>query len=175
VALVAVGWPAITHADAALARAQALEEATAQALQPADQNPIYAWQFIAGLPSGWTRLPQARLVAERGATTITTRPSVGAYQVWSPALSVKTGTYAVVVDGRVERGGITVGALDVTADKWIAQTSYRAGQAIAHGGLVTHLSLDTPRIVQIILTNWSPHALGSQWRIRAVQLHRLPR
>ena len=60
-----------------------------------------------------------------------------------------------------------------------ADAALARGQALeeagAHGDFVTHLSLDTPRIVPIILTNWSPPALGSQWRIRAVQLPRLPR
>lgn len=193
VALIAVARTAVTHADAAVARAaappqqpapgQAISIPTtlrqyyvqnANALSPASVNgqKLGSWSFATGLAADWSKLTASVLDVHGGQTTVTTRPSVGEYQLWSAPRVLRSGIYEIVVDGSVLAGGLSLGAIDVGTQAWIAQRNYWSGEPFADGKMTTRLALDAATNVQIILANWASTAHASRWRIKDVRLVR---
>ena len=95
------------------------------------------------------------------------------YEVLSPEISLPAGSYAVALDGKVVAGGLDLGVLDIDANSWVAQTTYWYGQRGFDGRvMVTHFRLDAPKKVKIILSNWVPRDMSSQWLLRSVELVR---
>src|SRR5262249_37436891 len=125
VALVAVTRPAVVHARDAL---RAASHHPATSTPPAVSLPPRGWRLDGSLPTDWQRLAGSSVTRRGHAVSFHTRPSVGAYETWSPGVELAPGAYDVVLEGTVDAGGMTLGAIDVKTQAWLGRTRSSAGR-----------------------------------------------
>jgi hypothetical protein len=147
-------------------------------LVPASKNEagtvVRNWDFIEGLPKGWGTLPAAKVSKnqEKKAISVTTDASNSHYQIWSGNEELPPGNYQVRVKGAVLDGGMSIGVLNVTSNKWITTTRYWQGQRdrFSNSDMIVKFSLTEKQPVQIILTNWSYEQDSSIWTVEKVTI-----
>jgi hypothetical protein len=131
-------------------------------------------RFTNGLPAGWSGSAASNLGAARGGVfgTSTRRWD---YELVSPKVSLKRGSYAVVLQGRVVAGGLDLGVLDAGHNRWIEQRFYWYGQRADFGrGLMkTPFRISQPTTIQLILSNWRPADGSSRWQLSEMRLVRV--
>ena len=93
----------------------------------------------------------------------------------SPTLELGPGSYAIVADGTVARGGLLLGGWDPVHFAWFASGGFWSGQVGFPGSrMVSKFTLDRPESFQVALANWVPRPAVSNWSIGWVELARLP-
>jgi hypothetical protein len=121
------------------------------------------------LPAGWGKLADAKLISGGSALHVTTSDATEAYQVWSSNFPVSAGAYYVVVDGRVDDGGIEIGALDARRNRWIKINQFSIPPPNAAGTVMaTRFEVKKRTLVRVILANW--HGARSHWTLHSVRV-----
>jgi hypothetical protein len=139
------------------------------------QTQIRSWTFSGRLPPGWVGTPHVRSAGTPDGVSIRTRRDNG-YQLLSPTAPLVPGEYAVLVNGAVVKGGLTIQALDLDANQFIGVpiSRYSAGQyGYARAVMVARFALAKPTNAQVILSNWSPSERSSSWLLRRVWIVKL--
>jgi hypothetical protein len=139
---------------------------------------LQSWDFSKQLPNGWTTIPGTRATASRGEESgleITTTPLRFGYQLQGPTLRLAPGEYYVVVNGKVARGGLTVGILDAARNSWHVVHNYWEGQTRAGGKIAAPLQVERPLRLTLILANWAPKGGSSAWVLQRITILRVPR
>jgi hypothetical protein len=134
---------------------------------------IRMWSFTHRIPKSW-KPQEATLAIDDGGTKIRTASSKYAYALSSVPLRLDKGSYSVILDNRIARGGLqlAITTLSKHEDREvpIAINSFWFGQDFSRGFAVAKFSIDVPGTVRIILANWNPYNLPSQWFLRHVYL-----
>jgi hypothetical protein len=128
-------------------------------------------RFGSALPDGWTSEAPIRRIG--GVPTIDTSARPWNYEVVSSKTALRPGTYALYLRGRVLRGGIDIGVLDVSKNSWISQRAYWFRQpGYGNEWMSTPFTLKSPSTVQFVLSNWVPEASASRWQLRELRVAR---
>jgi hypothetical protein len=139
-------------------------------LVPAPPRATRTWSLASGLPDGWTG-SSAEAVRSARERPITTSAHQWAYELVSPDQDLSAGSYTIYLRGEVLAGGLDLGVLDVDANVWVSQRTYWSGQkGFDRAWMATPFTLDEPRKVRIVLSNWVPDARSSRWRLRELRL-----
>jgi hypothetical protein len=142
------------------------------ALVPAPtRRPVMRVNFADPLPARWNSEAPIRTRGDLATLDTSTRPYN--YEMTSRTTTLAPGSYRLYLRGRVVRGGVDLGVLDVSSDTWIAQRTYWYGQpGFARGWMSTPFVLSDSTAVQFVLSNWAPSASSSRWQLRDLQLVR---
>jgi hypothetical protein len=135
-------------------------------------TPLFRWALTEGLPAEW--LPAPGVSTKRGGSSLiihTTREQYG-YQL-TMVLQLKPGSYVVWLDGRMIKGGLTLGAENLETGKWLKTNSYWHGQRQSSGVMGTRFSLRRQTNVELVLANWSPTRSRSSWQLRGIEIDQL--
>jgi hypothetical protein len=145
---------------------------TASAISaPVDSTSVATWSFRDGVPASWQTSDVARATPGPGGTEVTTGLTSDV-QLRSPLVSLPTGTYRVLLAGRVVAGGLQLG--EESADGLAcgggayfdrSSTSGPAGQALP---LTFHARSGKP--LRIVLLNWAFQEHASVWRLAGLQI-----
>ncbi len=128
---------------------------------------VASWT-MSSLPVGWqTDEPQVGVATSQNRLVLRTTPGTTAYQLLGPEMTLYPGRYIAAVDGQVSRGGLGIGALDVTRDSWINIASFSGPQGRAVAMPVT-FSVYHPTVVRIILMNYRARRASSTWTLLRV-------
>jgi len=137
---------------------------------------VRSWDFSKRLPNGWTTIAGTRATASLGGASgleVTTTPLRFGYQLQGPTIRLAPGKYYVVVNGTVDRGGLTVGILDAARNSWHVVRNYWEGQTRAGGKIAAPLLVERPLRVTPILANWAPEGGSSAWVLQRVTILRV--
>ncbi|MDX6514317.1 MAG: hypothetical protein QOE36_3821 [Gaiellaceae bacterium] len=129
-------------------------------------------------PAPFSPVPGVQVEPAAGGLRVTTTGEPRGYQILFPVQRLQAGRYAFVLRGRVEDGGIGVGALDAGADVWMSFSSYWSGQpGMGTLPLTVTFQVERPTRVRLILSNWGSAAgrpdARSRWNLVDVRLRRL--
>jgi hypothetical protein len=136
---------------------------------------LHSWDFSKQVPKSWTVIHGTRATAAAGSQSgleITTTTLRFGYQLQGPNILLAPGKYYVVVDGKVDRGGLTVGVLDSARNSWHIVRNYWEGQKRARRKIAAPVRLETPLRVTPILANWAPWGGSSSWVLRRITILR---
>jgi hypothetical protein len=133
---------------------------------------IRRWSLRGGLPSDWSSGDPLR-PGGRDAS-VTTSADTWRYEVVSQKLTLPRGSYRLYLRGKVVAGGLDLGVLGIAANNWIAQQTYWYGQSgFNRHWMATPFQLDAPTELQFVLSNWVPHDMSSEWKLREIRLVRI--
>jgi hypothetical protein len=145
---------------------------TARAVSAAeDTTALAAWSFRDGVPASWQTSQEARATPGPGETEVTTGLTSDV-QLRSPLLSLPTGTYRVLLTGRVVAGGLQLG--EESADGLAcgggayfdrSSTSDPARHALP---LTFHARSGKP--LRIVLLNWAFQEHTSLWHLAGLEI-----
>lgn len=139
---------------------------------PPSGSRLSTWSFGSGLPSRWTGLGAATRPRSRQ-LDVTTTSSAVAVQFESSPIELTPGRYAVVVDGEILRGGMSVGPIDTSTGTWLAASSFTVPRNHGSRFMPGTFVVAHPLSVAIAVANWAPEDISSLWSIRSVELVRL--
>lgn len=139
--------------------------------------PPQEWDFTNGPAQGWNVYNGATSSTYAGGTVLKTVVGTSDHQLSGPPLELGAGSYALVVEGRIPRGGLEIGALDTATNAFYGTSRFWGGQVPGdtNAHLTAWFSLPAPARVQIIVANWAPEPISSVWTIRTIRLERDPR
>jgi hypothetical protein len=163
-----------TGAVRAAARAKRYA-AIASALVPESSlinfTPWLKWSFGYKVPSDWYTTPgvMTSRVPSRSSYFIRTNPDRYGY-VFKRLIRLPAGRYFWRVNGKILKGGLSIGAVDFRKNQWIAQHFYWYGQADDEGNMGVSFYLRRERVIKLVLANWSLSARRSEWLIHDIQL-----
>jgi len=83
------------------------------------------------------------------------------------------GSYYLVVDREVHRGGLSVGILDDALNSWQVVHNYWEGQTLAGKRTAVPLLIEEPRRVTPILSTWAPAGVSAAWVLRRITIVRV--
>jgi hypothetical protein len=147
----------------------------------ADAQPVNAplgpafqtWSFRDGVPSSWERLSDNVVSSDGGGLVVKTSTLASGYQIGSSPARYTKGKYVAVVRGRVLRGGMTIGVLNDTTDRWIALTPYATPIGTKDPvQMSVAFSLPAQTRIRVMLTNWAPNARSSVWQLLDASIRR---
>lgn len=190
------GWLAASAALVALALAAAyapLPSRAARALHPSVGARLHRFYIghsaLLSAPAAGTVVTRTDLTAAPpafrvdagvaahtagGLLQVTTAPKREAYALELAPRLLPAGRYAFVLRGRVDAGGLHIGALDVRAGAWISVSSYSYDQPrMGQRPMLLAFSVTRPTLVRPILANWIPVDVSSRWRLRELAIVRL--
>jgi 4-amino-4-deoxy-L-arabinose transferase-like glycosyltransferase len=134
---------------------------------------IRTWNLGGGGVASWTGASMPAAVAARGKPFATTR-YVSGNELVSPQFRLPAGRYRVFLRGRVLRGGLDLGVLDAEENTWISHGYYWYGQRWRLSRwMTTPFKLDRRTRIKIILLNWVPHEMRSQWQLKDLRVVRV--
>jgi hypothetical protein len=81
----------------------------------------------------------------------------------------------VVVNGKVDQGGLSVGILDAARNSWHVVHNYWEGQTRAGATIAAPLQVERPLRITLILANWAPKGGSSAWVLRRITILRVSR
>ncbi len=140
--------------------------------------PVEQWRFES-LPRGWqTGVPGVQLRAGTmmlggrtvAALRVSTTEKSNAYQVMSPVIWLPPGRYTATVRGELTRGGMWLGVLNVSADRWIAESPFVTQAKLSPKSMPVTFTIASRRAVRLVLSNFAPTNHRSTWVIRQVLL-----
>jgi hypothetical protein len=138
-------------------------------------TPIVAWRMNPVAASAWQIFPEVEAALSGQDLLVATTDRPFDYQLAGPTVSLPTGHYRVLVDGKVLTGGMDIGVLDVAKSSWLIQGLYWHGQfERASPKLSVEFGLAQPTDIRVILANWQPKGGPSNWAVRQVTLERVP-
>jgi hypothetical protein len=128
------------------------------------------WSFANDLPRKWS-IQNKGLTHVPGASRVRTLRSPFSYELVAPPLQLSPGAYTVLVNGRVDEGGLSIGMVDTTRNRFISQSLYWYGQRGFDRALMSaSFAIASTTRVQIVLSNWAPEPFRSTWTLRSVTL-----
>jgi hypothetical protein len=164
--------PTTTVATASASASPASPPASTPLTLPASTRlpPPITTAKLSALPVGWSYGDRGvKLRAAGGHASVQTTPTLDGYQLMSPTRILGRGSYVAAVLGRVVRGGLDLGVLDVKADRWIATVPFtRADREVI---MPLGFSLVRPTLVEIVLSNYSRQRQSSSWDLARVGLY----
>jgi hypothetical protein len=124
--------------------------------------------------AGWEDPGGASLSLLPGkAVYLTSAPSAGMIELISPPLRLAAGSYALVADGLVTRGGLQLGTWDPQTRSWSAESRYWSKQVgFESRRMLVAFSLPRPRTLRIALGAWGDQPVAPAWVLRSVALGR---
>ncbi len=135
---------------------------------------VRSWNFIKDLSKGWDTLPEAKVSksSDEQGVLIKTDAFNGHYQLWSAPENLPPGDYQVRVKGTVLDGGLYIGILDATTERFISTGYYWSGQRdrFANSDMMAKFSLKEKKPIKIILANWSYEMKPSTWNLKNVAI-----
>jgi hypothetical protein len=135
-------------------------------------TPLFRWSLVNGLPSEWIAAPSVTTKTDRSGLVIRTARDHYGYQL-TMALRLKPGSYLVWLDGRIVRGGLTLGAENLDTGRWLKTRSYWYGQSQSPGVIGTPFTIHRQTTVELVLANWSPKISRSVWHLRGIEIDQL--
>jgi O-Antigen ligase len=127
--------------------------------------PVRSWKLGTN-KAGWT-IDQGVTARPGTALSVVTSGTDNAYQLMSPVVALKPGTYVAAVRGEVQSGGMAVGVLDAKADKWIQVESFYSGKPPSRATMPDEFRITTTKRIQIILSDESISG-PSIWKLSQV-------
>jgi hypothetical protein len=146
---------------------------TAAASVPAGSRVVRMWDGQT-LPT-WLVLDKAAVAPSAAGLTVTTgtQPNVG--NLASPEIALGAGAYAVHAAGAVPSGGLALQVTDLASGTLLATGYYWDGQkGIDQPGMLVPFAVASPTRVRVVLINWRSAAGSSIWKLRNVQIVRVP-
>jgi Dolichyl-phosphate-mannose-protein mannosyltransferase len=143
-----------------------------QSAAAAQGRTVASWRFDRATIPGWSGAVIAAARAAVGREFETTNRRWD-YELVSPELTFQPGTYLVILAGRVARGGLDLGVLDVGANVWMGQSYFWSGQRwrpSARMALEVRATRETK--VRIVLANWVFQAESSRWQVEDMVVKR---
>jgi hypothetical protein len=134
---------------------------------------VSEWRLSA-LPAGWTTEPGTRLQTGTMLRVSTTTRN-NSYQLQSPVVLLPPGTYVAAIRGELRSGGMTLGVLDVRADKWIQVAPYQSSAPATRATMTDDFHLTKREKVQIILSDLSTSGTPSEWLLNEALIARQKR
>jgi hypothetical protein len=144
----------------------------AELVRAASEAPfVERWTFdTEQLPEGWKDLGRSRVRPIGGGMSVLTSQLPQGYQLESPVRTLDPGSYEAIVNGRVRVGGMTVGVVDASRDRWLGTGNFWSGQQFDGRAMGVAFRIFEPTPVRIILANWAPGAYSSSWLVSAIGL-----
>ena len=135
-------------------------------------RPYLTWTFQAGIPRDWRSAAKATFVPSVEGLLVTPGPKPWDYTLASPTLDLQPGRYRVVLSGRVLKGGLDLGILDLGTNQWLAQGYYWYGQRVRTGyGMQATAVIKKRSRVEIVLSNWMPTTGPLAWQVERIHLY----
>lgn len=137
-----------------------------------DENVV--WTFDDGLPESWA--PVGRVLATESGDTVSVRTGTqpAAYQLISPPVRVGPGAYQALVQGAVDRGGLSLGVIDPDRESFVANANFWSGQSRPAGtSPAVAFELTEPTTIRVVLSNWAPAPSTSNWTLARVAVRPL--
>ena len=127
----------------------------------------YRTVFASAVPAGWVLAGGASASPAGGFMRIDTGASPYEYALVSPSGYLSPGSHVVTASVHVRFGGVGVGVLNLTTNKWLAYQHFSSNRAVQP--VTLPLTLSAGELVQVVLTNYGDRVLGrSQWDLAAV-------
>jgi hypothetical protein len=139
---------------------------------------IRSWPMSLPLRGKWEALePRTSLHKSGDGLAVTTTAQRSAYQLVSPSLRLRRGSYRLAVDGRIRSGGIQIGVLVPRTTRCVDNAFFAGDQAHPTGSssstMAFSFQLAQPETVRIVLANWQPVDKPSLWLLRRVNVESL--
>jgi hypothetical protein len=145
---------------------------TARAISAADDSTaVVAWSFRDGVPATWQTSQEVRATPGPGGAEVTTGLTSDV-QLRSPSVSLPTGTYRVLLTGRVVAGGLQLG--EESADGLACGAGAYFDRSSTSGPerhvmpLTFHARSGKP--LRIVLLNWAFQEHTSVWRLAGLKI-----
>lgn len=142
-----------------------------------ESNKLVAWNFMGRMPDDWDVIHASDVRAGGGghtALTLRTRAKNFEKQLSSPTVSLPAGSYEIVVDGRVNEGGLGLGVergSTCLGNSFFSANEWRGRRNAPL--MVRPLTLGSQQQVRVVLSNWSFPDAVSLWKIRRVFIRSL--
>jgi hypothetical protein len=132
-------------------------------------NLRFRWSFARGVPTDLLFPAGARARRTRaGLLVLTTRERYGF--IFTTQVVLGRGPYLLRFEGKILRGGVSLGALDAKTNTWIAQRFYWSGQSGERGSMGLPFSLGHSATIALVVGNWAPQPARSKWLVRRLEL-----
>jgi hypothetical protein len=135
-------------------------------------NLRFRWRFARRLPSDWFVNPGVSARPVRSGLAVRTTRDAYAFAL-TTKVTLGAGPYLLRFDGRIVRGGLTLGALDEKTDRWLGQHFYWSDQNGSPGTMAVRFSVRRQTRVVLVLANWATNRSTSRWSLRGVELDQL--
>lgn len=132
--------------------------------------PVVKQWTATSLLAKWITNSHVHIAEDKGTLAATTNSGYDAYQLQSPTSRLPAGKYMAVVTGQILSGGLQLGLLDVTADKWIKTAIFTSSEEPHAVTMPMAFSLTSPTVVQMILANATNGNHVSHWLLRTVSI-----
>jgi hypothetical protein len=129
------------------------------------------WSFST-VEALWTVAPGTRARASGAGLLVETRRERYAYAL-TLKMRLEPGRYLLRFDGKILRGGLSLGAIDTRRNAWIAERFYWYRQSNTPGAMATRFDFLRWGKVELVLGNWAPTPARSRWLLRSVKLLRI--
>ncbi len=139
---------------------------------PEPGHTLNTWKLSTGVPSDWTNSADTAVAGAHG-LTVTTTKSTDAYVLSAPAATLPAGRYEVVLHGRVTKGALAIGMLDVNDNALLESSTFWYGQSFRDRVMTNILTLHGALNVQLVLANLDDPAGVSRWVLQDISLRRL--
>ncbi|MHB8656946.1 MAG: hypothetical protein ACYC91_03180 [Solirubrobacteraceae bacterium] len=108
-------------------------------------------------------------------TMVQTLPGPALYAVESPVVRLRRGTYTAVLEGRVLKGGLTLGVLNEDTQSWITTSNFWYGEpGFMREDMQARFTLPDRQAVRLVLANFRVRSLPSLWILRGARIVRMP-
>lgn len=148
---------------------------------PVRHGPTLREWIFERLPTGWLASGGVRMWTHARHLDVLTTGRKSGYQLISPIFKLHPGAYGILVAGEVRSGGLNLGVLDISKNRWVVPNrSYFARQRHSetnfhNGRMFTRFTLASDARMQLILSNWTPTTASSRWRLEFASLVRQTR
>lgn len=138
----------------------------------ADTATVHVWDFKGRLASGWSNESPTTVVSTKTATAVRTSRKNFRYALSSGPIMLDKGSYSVVIDGAVARGGLEIGVITLSEERerFITSKVFWFGQDFAAKLARAKFSIEVPSTIRIVLANWNPYDQYSLWMLRRMHL-----
>jgi hypothetical protein len=134
---------------------------------------VQRWSFAKGVPAGWQPAAGTAVSSIAGATRIVTTTPPAEYELVSPTINAKPGTYVVQIDGRPVTGGVGVGVASAATNGWLNTGYYFADMpGYSRERMNVPFTLAQGDTFKVILLNWARVPSTSTWDIKNIELIR---
>jgi hypothetical protein len=134
-------------------------------------RPLLKWSFGYRVPSDWYATPGVAANKAESRPAYVVRTTSGRYDyVFNRLIRLPPGEYFLRFNGKILKGGLSIGVEDMVRRKWIAQRFYSYLQSSDEGVMATRFYLRRKRTVKLVLGNWSVFPGRSKWLIHRIEL-----
>jgi hypothetical protein len=145
-------------------------------VQPGDtppRHPVVNFDFAPGQLGAWRpAVPGVLTLGSPPGLEVWTTSQEDAYQLKSPVIRLRPGSYDAVALGEVMAGRLGFGVLDQQRDTWLDEGQFENLGFRGAVGMPLSFTLSAPADVRLIFMNVLPHPGKSRWIIRDVWIRR---